>query len=121
MELLELELANIIKVLAGGRYTLVSPRGRTKSVLGGDDARAEFLQQTIARFIKSCRANQQTISRKHLQLHLFDFDCVLNKERWAGGKLLDAFLSHEPIEYEDIVKYSSPMVLQFADDSIVNS
>lgn len=114
ISLIMLELAGVVKRLAGDRYERSSLEKSQERISRFDNGGVftTGLKETVLDFRNFVKIHFHGISRKYLQQYIAAYWCYVDRIRWHSGALLKACLRFRSISYEEILNYVSPILVK---------
>lgn len=117
--LMLLEIQGLIKRLPGEFYVRIDG---LKTETNYDAASFDIALKpenasTLNGFKQSVQLIFHRISRKYLQLFIYNYWCQLDRKRWGEGALLDACLQSNFIEDHEVTNFVSPILVWFPSQS----
>jgi hypothetical protein len=108
--LVMLEISGLIQAQPGNLFTLCK-RNTTNSFT---EELTESVRAIAWRAFNTIGEIYGGVSRKYLQLYLAAFWCHQDSAIWTEGALLSILLRGEPIQFQEILSYVSPLTVSLA-------
>lgn len=108
--LVMLEISGLIQGLPGNLFARCKPNATDKFA----NTLKESVKSIAWRAFKTIGEIYGGVSRKYLQLYLAAFWCHQDSARWQEDSLLKILLRGEPIQFQEVLNYVSPLTVSLS-------